>query len=207
MSCKVLLDRQVTGTISVRGGSCRPVVVSREVNATATPLFLRGPVGPTGAAAYGWAFYDSDLFTEAAPLEIDANTPTLLPIDSDGSATNVSNLQKPFDTHAFVNGSSKLQPLAVNDLYLLRILFRVRPLQTGGALTFWMDIGGGIGTIIEEAEALNGVSGSIEKKSITTEVFVGSTFIANGGLFGITTDVPVEVFDVDLLITPLYSGA
>lgn len=164
----------------------------------------QGPPGPASGSAFGWAYYVTDTFTEAAPLEIEADELVILPLNKLGPGTDESNLQFPLINHDFINGAGLFYPFGDEDAYTLRLNFKARPLQIGGSLELQLNIGPPIGVIYTKSEPISFEAGSIDSFSFAIPIFTAGTFLANGGQFWLKPNVPIEVFDVDLVVIVHY---
>lgn len=114
----------------------------------------------------------------------------------------VSNQSDPF----WDNANSKFTPKSIQDNYMIRVNALVDPTQSNRSLIISLDIGGSQGEILSSTNRLIRGAGNNTKVSKTDAVFVGSTFLANGGEFIIECDSDAVVTELSILISRFREG-
>jgi hypothetical protein len=98
--------------------------------------------------------------------------------------------------------NNKIDPISAFDVYNLRIGFKVENYAgTAPYINFELDIGGGLGTIVEDSRPLV-KGGGQQFVLLDFEVYSGSTFLANGGEIYLTYNGTgtCDIYDTQILI-------
>lgn len=160
----------------------------------------QGPAGPA-SSDHGYVSYG-----EAAS----ATTIMLMPGDRQqlvfpATTSNGLLAASPFAGHVFWDGSA-VRPRKAGDTMILRLDLTSSAFVANGDIEIQLDIGGSFGVIQTVPRALKKPAGVLEKISESFPVFVGATFVANGGALYLTTSVPTTISMVALLVFPLTAA-
>ncbi len=158
-------------------------------------------------ARHGWAFYGDSAYTSGSPLTIN-NARVKVTIDGLHASTDKASLPAE-TTDLWDSSTNKIIPCGLNDCYDIRLQFKA---TDGAGLALYdveLDIGGGIGIILERTKRVDKGAGVTVREFLASGLFVKSTFLANGGEFYIdTTDTgdSVDIWDISLFIRRSFRG-
>lgn len=156
-------------------------------------------------ANHGWQFYYDNQYSQGVPRVIAANTPTQITIN--GGQETVGH---PPGLPAFWNTSTnKVVPNGLNNFGILRLSFR--GFYSGGGTSSLFDVtldaGGAAGIIWEESGVFLKGSGQAQTFNYIIPLFAGPDFVANGGIFRITSySNPCSCWQFALTATQIYSA-
>ena len=150
----------------------------------------------------GWGFYQ-----DAGAGQVFNTTASILTNDKAGSSTEESYLPYAIRGSGTLFDSNKITPIALADTYELRLDLPITA-KTGSPnfLTLEFDISGTSSPSIPIVERLISVSSTAPYViSVGFPVFVGNTFISNGGQFFLSTDTgSVTITNPELFITRMH---
>jgi len=165
----------------------------------------------------GWANYVDTEWTDPDdaggtqnPLQLNSGNSytAILSNNALGSGTNISQWPsgqtEPWDT-----ATDKMVAVTDGDLYTLRVDFEARDGATAALLDFYIDIGGAVGEIVRRSISIQKGASVSTHVSLTTTIFTGSTFVANGGTFYVSsasTGSNLDIWDVRFLIERSYKA-
>lgn len=102
--------------------------------------------------------------------------------------------------------TNKIIPLNLNDFYTVRV--DIKGWSDSAANNYFdieMDIGGGLGVVAAETGVF--IKGALTEQSFnfSSQFFVGSTFLANGGTIYITPNANASFWDIGITISRTYT--
>ena len=192
------------GTACAAGGSPSAVPVGGPVSSVA--IVLRGPQGPQGSSDYGFVRYD-ETGPAAVPLTENVQSPFRLIQPTMLTDT----LRSPFAGRVYLDSDGMtLRPRKAGDSYLVRIRLSVVTTRAGGTFQVNLFVTGNT-TTLQGANSTRSVnlaapSGTSERVDLMYQLFPGTGFVANGGLFQMQSTVPMTVIPESLFITPLVAA-
>lgn len=150
----------------------------------------------------GWAQYRDTQYTSASPLVLSPDTDTILP----NNAGLVLDAEIPSDVTSFYNGS--VVTGRDGDGITISVNLTARP--TAGSTTIletWFDIGGAIGAIYRRLVSFPKGPGVERPINFTVTGYTLNTWEANGATAYVRANGPVEVYDIDYIITRTHRGS
>ena len=144
--------------------------------------------GSTGSAYLGFVDYSD---TDTTILTLAAGVRTQLTRLAPALAVS-SRPQPPFIGAVLWDGQ-KLRGRKLGDTLTMTLDLRVRPMVTGGAIEFEIDVGAPFGPIDSSVQTFSSQTGSVRSISFTTSLDCRSFYMANGGAIMLTSSVPCEV--------------
>lgn len=158
-----------------------------------------GPVGPAGVnTGFGQITYtdrtigDEDNFDPGVRKQL-LFAPTGL--------TTQNLLLDPFKSHNFFVDNT-LRARLMGDVYEMTINLVVRSMQVGGKVRVDVDSGSPNGPLQSSTASLLEAATVPERVSFPLAIQVLSTFLANGALFYLTADRPLQVISETLFLRP-----
>lgn len=151
----------------------------------------------------GWAFYQDSAYTAGSPLTSN-NARTQITIDGLGSTTVKDDL--PTGITDFWS-SDKIVPGGVGDAYDIRIDFDAVPQTSSDFAEVQVDIGTGTPINIVSRTITFAKTGAT-RISLGFPLFVGATFLANGGKVYLDTSVSgdsIDIYNASIFIKRDYS--
>ena len=200
------------GATAVAGGARPGAFVSPPLGLVAAPSIgitrsaaiaigaRQGPAGPAGTD-HGYIAY-----REAASVP----PITLLPdvrqqLTFSAALTNGILPTSPFADHVFWDGF-RVQARKAGDTAIVRLDLTSTAFVAGGSLEIQVDIGGALGVIQTVSRSLRKPAGQAELLSEAFPVYVGATFLADGGALYLMSSVPTEISAIGLVIFPLSAA-
>lgn len=165
-------------------------------------------INPAGQTLWaGWQRSEDTTYTSGSPLAINPAARTQITIDGNGSGTTVA--YSPSGSGTFWDVSTnKIIPDNEGDGYLARITFKAKTLTASSYFDIDLDIGGGLGVILNQTKVFAKGTGVEHSFVITWPLFTLATFVANGGTLNITPSSNDQTFyDFAITIFKTYSGA
>lgn len=156
----------------------------------------------------GWMFYDDSEYTSGSPLSVN-NSRVQYTNDGDGANTNKDSA--PVGISDFWDtANNKITPENKGDAFELRIDFTASMAQTNAYALLQLDIGDGSAiNIVERTITFPRGSGIAHKFSLGFPIFVGSTFLTNGGKLYFDTTAGSDnmtVYDKALFLNRIHKG-
>ena len=111
----------------------------------------------------------------------------------------------PFAGHVFWDGA-KIRSRKVNDTAIVRLDLVSSAFVANGSIEIQLDIGGSLGVIQTVTRALKAPAGVPEHISEALTIFMGATFLSDGGGLFLETSTPSIISSVDLIIFPLTAA-
>lgn len=151
----------------------------------------------------GWAVYGDSQYTDVSPLSIGVGVTTTVDIDGLG---NTITTYLPSDTTDFYDtATSKITPTNIGDGYTFTLSFKGSSSSNNGSATIGVDIGGAVGEIFRRSFRFPRGIGETHEFYMTSQGYSLDTFVANGGIIKITSDVGTsEIWDVALQVHRTY---
>lgn len=153
----------------------------------------------------GGAFYKDSEYTSGSPLVID-DARTQLTIDGLGPVTDTGQL--PVEDHQFWENDA-IRPIKAGDHYMLRIDFKAKMAQASAYAQLQLDIGGESQVVIVDRVITFPRGANVDHSvSLAFPVFVGNSFLANGGKIYFDTtggSDTLSVWEAGIFITRLHS--
>lgn len=156
-------------------------------------------------AGLGWAQYIDGDYSSGSPQAISGRTK--LELNAVAGSIIETDLPKGYST-LWDSANDKFTPDAEGDAYDLRLSFTMD--QTSGSffngfLDIELDIGGALGVIWEQSVVS---VRSAQRHSVSIPIFVGSTFIVNGGTFYLEPGANTfDVYNAQLFVLAHYKRA
>lgn len=110
-------------------------------------------------------------------------------------------LLAPFKQHQFFV-DNVLRARAMGDVYDMTINLGVRSMQAGGKVRVDIDSGSTLGPLQTSTASLFEGATVVERVTLNFSIQVLSTFLANGALFYLTADRPLQVISETLFLRP-----
>jgi len=162
----------------------------------------------SSARTLGWGNWADSLYTNGSRLDVDPGSPVKVTINGAGGATNISEM--PPGVSEFWNaGLNKIVPAKLGDTYEMRLSYKCSNGSTETYYDIAVDIGGALGVIQEETKQVVKGATEITSDSFAPPLFIGSTFIANGGEIYLDTtlgNTTVQFWDFAIYIRRTYVG-
>ena len=150
----------------------------------------------------GWAQYRDTQYTSGSPLTVATDTDTLLP----NNAGAVLDAEKPSDVTTFYDGS--VVTGRNGDGITISVNMTARPTSASTTiLETWFDIGGALGEIYRRLVSFPKGSGVERPINFTSTGYTLNTWEANGATAYIRANGPIEVYDIDYIITRTHRGS
>ena len=140
-----------------------------------------------------WAFYEDDQFTTSNRFNVPGTGYVNLP----NNANTVTNTAM-VTGNEFYDGTL-LTPDEINDTYEIRITFTARSSTQNNWIKLAIEIGGSIGVFNDKYQSVRS-SNQDHPMNVTLKFFVGSTFIANGGVVKIDSLNSIDIWDIKYFI-------
>tara|TARA_R110000796_G_scaffold173868_1_gene290827 strand:+ start:17706 stop:18323 length:618 start_codon:yes stop_codon:yes gene_type:complete len=170
----------------------------KKVQAGNAPFQLEGEVG--------WANYVDTLYTTGSPLELRTGNSWAAQLTCNGLGSGTTATQWPSGKQVpWDIATNKIMPAANGDAYIARVLMKAQDGASTTLLDLDLDIGGAIGEVWRESKTIAKGASVETSLSYVIPLFVGSTFLANGGtltLSTITTDM--DVWDIQIFLERTY---
>jgi|GEM_PF-2629148 len=152
----------------------------------------------------GWIQVKDSTYPDILSPLLLGTTRTALPNNAGSSIT----VAQPSLNPIVWNGTTgKFEPDNEGDCYSILIQFSASPLVNIANLQLDLDIGGAFGVIWDKAIRLTEGAGVVSRISETITLYTLDTFVANGGQFFLTSDVAVNIFDVNIVIQRTFRNA
>jgi len=148
-----------------------------------------------------WNYRADSTYTSSSKLSLTSGNRTK--IINNGGTTSIGD---PSGVAIYNTTTGKIMPESENDTYLVRFQCKASTNATSPYFDLEFDIGGSLGVIDSRSISLNKGSSTTNNVSITTLVFVGSTFITNGAETYITTNSSISFWDFTILVHKLFGG-
>lgn len=133
----------------------------------------------------GWSQYDDSKTDVGTPSQVIA-TGVRTQLTNDGGTTTLNKLPSDATIPLWNTVTNAVNPIALFDTYNLRVKFTVENYGgTSPSIEVELDIGGGLGTIVDSSRALL-KSGAKQTILMSFPVFAGSAFLTNGGKIYVT---------------------
>jgi hypothetical protein len=101
---------------------------------------------------------------------------------------------------------NKITPMAEGDTYTLRVDFTAEIANVSGVFDLKIDIGGGLGDILNRVETFPRGANTPQRFSFTINIFIRNTFIVNGGNLQINPSHDMLIWDKQITIDRSYAG-
>jgi len=150
----------------------------------------------------GWAQYNDTQYTLASPFAVAEDAIVTMPMNSG----QVLKQYIPSDTtDLYSNG--KITPTNVGDAYVLAIRFRAKSSKNFGALRIGIDIGGDLGTFVQQSIPFVRDSGIEQYFNFVFNVFTLDTFVTNGGTIKVTAIIGnLSIYEISYVITRVFKA-
>lgn len=153
----------------------------------------------------GWAAYNDTQYTEASPLAVAADTPTILP-NNKGGVLEIQIPKDLADIGGWVDDSGKIQGLN-GDAVLITLDFQAIPQESGTTLLdVWFDIGGAVGELYRRTVSFP--RGQFASKSVTstTLVYTLDTWEANGATVYVEASKAVDIHSIRAVMSRTHKA-
>jgi hypothetical protein len=101
---------------------------------------------------------------------------------------------------------NKITPMDEGDTYTLRIDFSAEIANITGVFDLKIDIGGGLGVILNRVETFPRGANTAQRFSFTINIFIRNTFIVNGGNLQVNPSHTMLIWDKQITIDRSYAG-
>jgi len=150
----------------------------------------------------GWASYNDGTYTEGSPLELAADTDTVLPNDA---ASKIETYMPSDYTTMMVGG--KVQGKQ-GDSLIITVDFTAKPTNVGSTyLETWFDIGGSVGELYRRPITFPKGNGVERQVVLSTAVYTLDTWEANGATLYIRGNNTFDIYDIRVIVTRVSKGA
>lgn len=149
----------------------------------------------------GWVQIEDTALTEGSPLSLLTDTRTLLTNDGVNVINSFNSSTNPITWNSVTN---TFEPDNSGDCYIIRLQLTAKPSINLANLSLELDIGGGQGVIWDKTIRLSEGAGVATRISETMMLYTLGTFVANGGKLYLTSDLPVDIFSVNMVIQRTY---
>ena len=157
--------------------------------------------GSVGDTTTGWGLYSDTQYTSASPLSVSADTDTILP----NNKGEVIETQLPADVTTFYDGTKFLG--RSGDGLLITVNMVATPTSNSTTtMDIWFDIGGGTDPIFPQLATFPRGNGVEREISFTVAGYTLDTWEANGAVAYIRANGPVEVHDVQYILTRTHKA-
>lgn len=198
-------SKQILGAITTDAGKViTPSAVSNGVGVLRR--LLLSDVDTTVQTPWtGWEHIADATYTSGSPRAILASARTQITIDGAGTATEQGYL--PEGVTGFWNiGNNQFGPANEGDFYDVRLQFKCSTAGTSAFVDCELDIGGSLGTIVQETRPILKAGAATNSIMFSWPVFTLGTFIANGGTFYITPSDDTDFWDFTITIVRVHNG-
>lgn len=178
----------------------KAAAMDSESEAVGATLHSDGAGGVAYRNTTGWAHYADNTYTIGSPLAFSSGVRKKLENDGVATGSDESRLTGIWDK---VN--DKFTPDAAGDAYILSVAFKCQASGTGNDVLVEFDIGGTPGIIDSSTFPLLKTGGATNDVIMSFPVFIGSTFITNGGTFYITASANTDVWDIKVVVIKHHS--
>lgn len=151
----------------------------------------------------GWVKYTDSVNTVSNKQTLTAGQENIITIVD--ALPDESQIPVSIGTHDLFS-SNKIRPFTVGDSYIIRIDFEASINNANGYFDAKIDVGGGIGYILKRAEVFPKGANVTQPFSTTDYIYVGSTFILNGGTILINPSHTMLIWNKAISIHRLYGG-
>ncbi len=183
--------------------ACNTKVVKPHPQNSIIELAEKGPRGIKGeSGAYGYQLLNSDSYSQGSPLVLLAGVRTAVNFNI---TSQIDELQDPFTGHNFIS-DNKIDPLALDDVYSIRMNFKGETSVVNTSLLGQIDIGGTQKNIENQRVKFDKDVGISLDFSMQFTVFAKDTFEQNEGQIYITASQDSELWDFNLLFIPLSAA-
>lgn len=153
----------------------------------------------------GWEHVADANYTSGSPLAIVADTRAQVTIDGLGTDTEQGYL--PEGVSGFWDtGANQLVAINEGDFYNVRLQFKCSTAATDSYVDCELDVGGSLGTIIQETRPILKSSSATNSMVFSWPVFAMGTFLASGGTFYLTPADNANFWDFALTIARVHNG-
>lgn len=153
----------------------------------------------------GWADYRDDTYTSESPLQLLADTPTVLTNDAAHSLTRTDYL--PDDTDGFYDIDNGLILGQIGDGYILTLEFTAKPTNVNTTyLEHWIDIGGSIGELYRRPITFPKGNGVERRVTTSTAYYTLDTWAANGGTVYVQAVNTCDIYDIRFVIFRIHKA-
>ena len=149
-----------------------------------------------------WENVGDTQYTEVSPFAVVGGTTVKMP----NNAGSRLNTYMPVGIKFWNEVTQKVTPQGVGEVYSLRVNFKAKSSTVTNSFDILLDIGGTQGIILESVATFPKGSGIETPFSSTTSVFIGATFIANGGDIQINPVDDIEIYDISFFISRLSAN-
>jgi hypothetical protein len=149
-----------------------------------------------------WQHYGDSIYTSASKLSIAAGIRTKL--TNDGILRNIvsPNGYPPI----WNTTTNKITPLAEHDFYTFRLDMKGwSDIASTNHFDIEINIGGAVGVLTADTAIFIKGATTEQNFNFSSHLFVGSTFIANGGEIYITPESAASFWDIGLTISRTYT--
>lgn len=169
------------------------------------PFLLVGDLPAPPSEWSGWGNYVDDQYTALAPLQLVADTPTLLDNNAAGSLTNETQL--PADITSFYD-STTFGILGLDgDAYSITLDFKVKPTEGGATyIEHWIDIGAPVGELYRRITSFPKGINQERDVTTTTSVYTLATWEANGGKVYVQSNGTCDIYDIRFVVFRLHKA-
>lgn len=151
----------------------------------------------------GFAYYEDDQYDSGTKFTALSGVTTTIP----NNAAFTDESQLPLGNGSFFDSSTgKITPNKAGDSYIVRFNFKASIAVTNGYADLSVNIGGAIGDVFLRTYTFAKGAGITHSFSTTNLLFVGNTFIANGGLVRMTPSTDMQMWDINYTIAKIHSG-
>lgn len=153
----------------------------------------------------GWEHVADATYTSGSPRTITGSTRTQVTIDGAGAATEQTHLPEGI-TGFWNTGNNQLGPANEGDFYDVRLQFKCSTAATAAFVDCELDVGGALGTIVQETQPILKASSATNRIMFSWPVFTLDTFLINGGTFYITPSDDTDFWDFTITIARVHNG-
>jgi len=179
--------------------------VTTIVQDAATPSALNTAVRNLVARDSGFALYDDAQYTVLSPLQLLADTNTLL--DNDALDVGTDETHLPSDLASMYNATTSAILGFAGDAYALTIFYTVKPTSAGTTyIEQWIEQGGTVGQEYRRPFSFPKGTGVERVVTTSTAVNINVDWAANGGKVYLRANGPCDVYNIHYHIFRLHKA-
>lgn len=149
----------------------------------------------------GWRDYTDTQYTEGSPLQLVANTRTILPNNAMAGPAG----EQPIDFAEFYDGAGVLGRL--NDALIMKLRFKAKPTSAGTTfLEFDIDIGGSVGIVDSGFFTFPKGTGVERRINSTILLYTLNTWETNKGTVNITANGTCDIYEIGYVFGRLHKA-
>ena len=152
----------------------------------------------------GWAQYNDTQYTVGSPFALAEGATAVMPMNG---GHNIKTYLPTDTTDLYSVAGQKITPTNIGDAYVVAIRFRAKNNNNFGSLSVGIDIGGALGTFVEQSVPFSRDANTEQYFNIIFNLFTLDTFVANGGTMNLTAvKGNLQVYEIRFVFTRVYRG-